>query len=140
MKIAVAYLLLVLSSPAIALESALFKYSTDKRLVKDLVFVGRLENGLSVYGWSWNEKSHSLDPRYALQPADGGFAPIGFLAQDLLLRYPTAVYESKDGYLRIDIEKLARLDQFIRWKVTSTGRTTAGRCAPILGTPMIICF
>ena len=50
------------------------------------------------------------------------------------------VMTDQDGYLRIDPEILARQDQFMRWKLTSTGQNRQGRCATILETRLIICF
>lgn len=65
---------------------------------------------------------------------------IGLIAQEGQKGFPEAVMTDQDGYLRIDPEILARQDQFMRWKLTSTGRNRQGRCAKILETRLIIGF
>ena len=120
--------------------SPLFQYSTDQRLMSDIVKLGRLENGMVVYQWLWTQSARermSLTAIVGTKPTDFG---VGLIAQEVQKDFPEAVMTDQDGYLRIDSEILARQDQFIRWKLTSTGRNRQGRCAEILETQLIICF
>ena len=120
--------------------SPLFSYSTDRRLMTEIQRLGALENGMTVYAWHWNETARQLDSRYGASDSNTAYGAIGFIAQDIQDLYPTAVSTGVGGYLRIDARELAAHDQFIRWKLTSTSKSVAGRCARVLETRFILCF
>ena len=119
-------------------QSKLFLYSTDSRLMQDVRLVGRLENGLKIYSWDWNDEARTLDPRYGASVAEKGHAGIGFIAQDLAKTYPNAVKEGHDGYLMIDANVLAEEDELMESKLTASDRSV--RCARISNTRFKICF
>ena len=119
-------------------QSKLFAYSTDSRLMRDVVPVGHLENGLLIYSWDWNDEARALDRRYGASEAEQGHAGIGFVAQDIAKIYPTAVQEGRDGYLMIDAKALAAEDGFMRAKLTAVDRSE--RCTRIVDTRFTICF
>ena len=120
--------------------SPLFNYSTDERLMSNIVKLGRLENGLEVFSWSWTSEAGRLDKRYSSESGTGNYASVGFIAQNIQEKFPEVVDRGPDGYLRINPDKLAVADQFMRWKFSNTARTTQGRCAKILETHLILCF
>ena len=120
--------------------SPLFDYSTDEKLMSDIKRLGSLENGLEVFAWNWTSEAGRLDKRYSSESDIGNYVNIGFIAQNIQEKYPEVVDRGPDGYLRVNPDKLAVADQFMRWKISNTSRTTQGRCAKILETQLILCF
>ena len=133
-------LILLFCSDAGARDPILFDYSTDRALMSNIRLVGKLENGWTIYSWEWNDEALREDARYGLSPKKGGYAPIGLIAQEIRSQYPNVVYKNPNGSLAIDVNELAKEDQFLRWKISSTAQTLAGRCAKVLGTRYIFCF
>jgi hypothetical protein len=75
--------------------------SSDIRLKRDIVEVGRLGNGLHLYHFRYNW----ADQEY-----------VGVMAQEVLKVVPGAVSRSADGYLRVDYGKLGlRLETWDEW-------------------------
>lgn len=127
---------------AFASTSALFSYSTDQQLIEDVKLVGRLENGLEVYAWKWKAEAASFDLRYNNSGNDNAFAPIGFIAQHLAIKFPNAVFRGDDGLLLINGEQLSLADEFMNKKLSaSIIRVEDGRCARVLeSNNLILCF
>lgn len=123
-----------------AVGSPLFSHSTDINLMSNIQRLGEIQNGFSVFAWHWNEKAIKLDTRFKNAQDSNYFAPIGFIAQEVQKVYPDAVTEDEFGYLRIDGETLASIDQFIRWKLTNTSMTLDGRCAKVKHSQFVLCF
>ena len=117
-------------------NSSMFSYSTDKQLMSEIIVLGVLENGMNVYAWQWNEKAKAINANYGASESDGGYAAIGFKAQEIKALYPKAVFINDDGYLQINASLLASYDEFIGHK--SSGETS--RCARILNTKYSLCF
>ena len=149
-KYALILVSLLFVGPTYAGVSPLFEYSTDKRLMSNIKKLGRLmsnikklgslKNGLEVFSWNWTSEAGRLDKRYSSESDIGNYVNIGFIAQNIQKEFPEAVESGPDGYLRINPVRLAAEDQFMRWKLSSTARTTRGRCAKILETQLTLCF
>jgi hypothetical protein len=74
---------------------------SDVRLKHDVVLLGRLENGLGFYRFSYNGSSKVY---------------VGVLAQEVQQVTPRAVVRGTDGYLRVYYEKLGvRFDTYDHW-------------------------
>lgn len=74
---------------------------SDIRLKHDIVLVGRLNNGLGVYRFSYN----GSDTAY-----------VGVLAQEAQQVMPEAVTRGSDGYLRVDYDKLGlKFQSYDQW-------------------------
>tara|TARA_B110000261_G_scaffold151982_1_gene181051 strand:+ start:212 stop:556 length:345 start_codon:yes stop_codon:yes gene_type:complete len=114
----------------------MFSYSTDKQLMSEIIVLGVLENGMNVYAWQWNEKAKAINANYGASESDGGYAAIGFKAQEIKALYPKAVFINDNGYLQINASILASRDEFIGQK--SSGVTS--KCARILNTKYSLCF
>lgn len=117
-------------------NSSMFSYSTDKQLMSEIIVLGVLENGMNVYAWQWNEKAKAINANYGASESDGGYAAIGFKAQEIKALYPKAVFINDNGYLQINASILASRDEFIGQK--SSGVTS--KCARILNTKYSLCF
>jgi hypothetical protein len=117
-------------------SSSMFSYSTDKQLMSEIIVLGVLENGMNVYAWQWNEKAKAINANYGASESDGGYAAIGFTAQEIKALYPKAVFINDNGYLQIHASILASRDEFIGQK--SSGVTS--KCARILNTKYSLCF
>ena len=117
-------------------NSSMFSYSTDKQLMAEIIVLGVLENGMNVYAWQWNEKAKAINANYGASESDGGYAAIGFKAQEIKALYPKAVFINDNGYLQIHASILASRDEFIGQK--SSGVTS--KCARILNTKYSLCF
>ena len=117
-------------------NSSMFSYSTDKQLMAEIIVLGVLENGMNVYAWQWNEKAKAINANYGASESDGGYAAIGFKAQEIKALYPKAVFINDNGYLQINASILASRDEFIGQK--SSGVTS--KCARILNTKYSLCF
>jgi len=66
-------------------------FVSDARLKRDVVLVGRLDNGLGLY-------------RYRYLWSDAEY--VGVMAQEVALIQPKAVVHGFDGYLRVNYEML----------------------------------
>jgi Protein of unknown function (DUF3300)/Chaperone of endosialidase len=64
---------------------------SDIRLKHDIVYLGRLDDGLGFYRFSYN----GSDTAY-----------VGVMAQDVQSVMPQAVFAGRDGYLRVNYQKL----------------------------------
>jgi Protein of unknown function (DUF3300) len=64
---------------------------SDMRLKHDIVLLGRLDNGIGFYRFTYN---------------GGHRAYVGVLAQEVQVVMPAAVMRGQDGYLRVDYDKL----------------------------------
>ena len=95
--------------------------SSDTRLMKNVVTVGVLENGMVIHDWEWNDTARQLSSKYGLSVTEGGYPSEGLIAQDVQAIYPDAVIVDADGYLVIDIPMLAELDELIAKMVMEGG-------------------
>lgn len=66
---------------------------SDVRLKNEITFVGKLENGIKIYKWKWNEKGKELA---------GDQVEFGVLAQEVQKIVPEAVKRGPDGYLMVN--------------------------------------
>ena len=66
---------------------------SDVRLKNEITFVGKLENGIKIYKWKWNEKGKELA---------GDQVEFGLLAQEVQKIVPEAVKRGPDGYLMVN--------------------------------------
>lgn len=71
--------------------------ASDIRLKDDLKEVGKLENGIKVYTWKWNEKATEV---FGLVGRS-----VGVIAQEAQEVMPDAIIE-KDGYLMVNYDKI----------------------------------
>ena len=95
--------------------------SSDTRLMKNVLTVGVLENGMVIHEWEWNDTARQLSSKYGLSVEEGGYPSVGLIAQDVQAIYPDAVVVDADGYLVIDIPMLAELDELIAKMVMEGG-------------------
>jgi hypothetical protein len=79
---------------------------SDIRLKHDIVLLGYLNDGLGLYRFSYN----GSDIKY-----------VGVIAQDVLNVVPDAVTRGRDGYLRVNYEKLGlKFQDYGRWLRSET--------------------
>ena len=97
------------------------EYSSDTRLMKNVMPVSVLENGMVLHDWEWNDTARQLSSKYGLSVEEGGYPSSGLIAQDVEAIYPDAVIVDADGYLVIDIPMLAELDELIAKMVMEGG-------------------
>ena len=64
---------------------------SDIRLKHDIVYLGRLDDGLGFYRFSYNGSDRAY---------------VGVMAQDVQSVMPQAVFAGRDGYLRVNYQKL----------------------------------
>ena len=95
--------------------------SSDTRLMKNVVTLGVLENGMVLHDWEWNDTAIQLSPKYGLSVTEGGYPSEGLIAQDVEAIYPDAVIVDADGYLVIDVPMLAEQDELIAKMVMEGG-------------------
>jgi Protein of unknown function (DUF3300)/Chaperone of endosialidase len=85
---------------------------SDIRLKHDLTLLGRLDDGLGFYRFSYN----GSDKAY-----------VGVIAQEVQKVMPEAVVRGRDGYLRVDYNRLGvRFETYDRW-VASGARVPLSR-------------
>ena len=111
----------------IAQDTPIKEYSSDNRLMSNVVTVEVLENGMVVHAWEWNDTAKALDPKYGAAPEDGGYMPDGLIAQDVEKVLPSAISE-KQLPLKIDdgVEyKVLQYDQTIGLLVEAIKELTA---------------
>ena len=89
------------------------EYSSDNRLMKNVITLGVLENDMVIHGWEWNDIAKALDVKYGASEEDGGYLPAGLIAQDVKARYPDAVKVDNTGYLKIDLPALIERDEIV---------------------------
>ena len=74
---------------------------SDIRLKHDIVLLGRLDNGLGFYRFTYN----GSDKAY-----------VGVMAQEVQTVMPDAVVRGRDGYLRVLYQKLGlEFETYDRW-------------------------
>ena len=105
----------------IAQDTPIKEYSSDNRLMKNVTTMEVLENGMVLHFWEWNDTAKALDAKYEAPEEDGGFAPMGLIAQDVQAKYPDAVIEDSNGYLNIDLPVLIDQDELIAKMVLEGG-------------------
>jgi hypothetical protein len=102
---------------AAALEAEGRGVGADARLKHDIVLLGRLDNGRGFYRFAYNGD----DRRY-----------VGVMAPEVQTIAPAAVVRGRDGYLRVDHDKLGvKFETYDRWvasarQVSRPSDTTAG--------------
>jgi Protein of unknown function (DUF3300)/Chaperone of endosialidase len=85
---------------------------SDIRLKHDITLLGRLDNGLGFYRFSYN----GSDKAY-----------VGVVAQEVQMVMPEAVVRGRDGYLRVYYDRLGvSLESYDRW-VASGARVPTSR-------------
>jgi hypothetical protein len=89
---------------------------SDIRLKHDIVYLGRLDDGLGYYRFSYN----GSDKAYA-----------GVMAQDVQMVMPQAVSTGRDGYLRVDYRKLGlKFESYDVWMRSGALLPSTARVAP----------
>jgi hypothetical protein len=85
---------------------------SDARLKHDIVLLGRLENGLGFYRFSYNGSSKVY---------------VGVLAQEVQQVMPQAVVRGADGYLNVYYDKVGvRFDTYDHWLKSAAPAVGAG--------------
>ena len=77
--------------------------SSDERLKEDITKIGKLESGLNLYRWSWNDKAKAMGINAETNMT------VGVIAQEALEVIPEAVMKFDDGYYRVDYSKVLGL-------------------------------
>ncbi|HEX3504516.1 MAG TPA: DUF3300 domain-containing protein [Xanthobacteraceae bacterium] len=74
---------------------------SDIRLKHDIVYLGQLDDGLGFYRFSYNGSSKAY---------------VGVMAQEVQQFVPQAVVAGRDGYLRVDYDKLGlKFESYEQW-------------------------
>ena len=110
----------------IAQDTPIKEYSSDNRLMMNVMSASVLENGMVLHSWTWNDTAKALDPKYGASAEDSGYDPYGLIAQDVQAMYPDAVIEDENGYLTIDLPVLADQDELIAKMVIEGTADTVG--------------
>ena len=111
--------LIIIASSAGAQNTLNKEYSSDNRLIKNVITLGVLENDMVIHGWEWNDIAKALDIKYGASEEDGGYLPAGLIAQDVQARYPDAIEVDNNGYLKIILPILMERDEIIARLVLS---------------------
>ena len=119
----------------LAQDTPIKEYSSDNRLMNNVVTASVLDNGMVIHAWEWNDTATALDAKYGVSVEDGGYMPAGIIAQDVQAKYPDAVIIDAKGYLTIDLPVLADQDDVIAKMVMDgdgeeVGGTATGGRAP----------
>ena len=114
----------------IAQNTPIKEYSSDNRLMNNITTARILTNGMVLHAWQWNETAKALDEKYGLPIEDGGHYAAGLIAQDVQAKYPDAVIEDENGYLRIDLPILAEQDELIAEMVMGGEASTVATYNP----------
>jgi hypothetical protein len=72
---------------------------SDIRLKEDIVALTRLDNGIGIYRFRYKGNDHT--------------AYVGVMAQEVAKVVPDAVTRGRDGYLRVDYDRLGL--EFMTW-------------------------
>ena len=115
---------LFFSGGVIAQDTPIKEYSSDNRLMSNVITVEVLDNGMVIHSWTWNDTATALDAKYGASVEDGGYMPAGLIAQDVQAKYPDAVIEDANGFLTIDLPVLADQDELIANMVMEGGAST----------------
>ena len=84
-------------APAMAAASkAPLMMASDERLKENITKIGKLESGLNLYRWAWNDKAKSIGINSETNMT------VGVIAQEALEVIPEAVMKYDDGYYRVD--------------------------------------
>ena len=83
---------------------------SDVRLKHDLVLLGRLDNGIGLYRFSYNGSDNAY---------------VGVIAQEVQTVMPRAVARDRDGYLRVFYDKLGLVFQTYHHWITTGARIPA---------------
>ena len=110
---------IMIASTSVAQNTLNVEYSSDNRLMKNVVTVGVLENDMVIHAWEWNDIAKALDVKYGASEEDGGYLPAGLIAQDVQARYPDAIEVDNNGYLKIILPVLMERDEIIASLVLS---------------------
>ena len=125
MRVLLAIVATLFFASGLTAEDTPFKeYSSDNRLMMNVVTASVLDNGMVIHTWEWNDTAKALDAKYGASEEDGGYAPTGLIAQDVQAKYPDAVIEDANGYLTIDLPMLADQDELIAKMVMEGGANT----------------
>ena len=111
--------LIMIASSSGAQNTLNVEYSSDNRLMKNVVTVGVLENDMVIHAWEWNDIAKALDVKYGASEEDGVYLPAGLIAQDVQARYPDAIEVDNNGYLKIILPVLMERDEIIASLVLS---------------------
>jgi Chaperone of endosialidase len=76
-----------------------FGHRSDIRLKEEIVPLGRLGNGIGLYRFRYRGNDRT--------------AYVGVMAQEVQTIVPNAVSRGRDGYLRVDYDKLGL--EFVTW-------------------------
>ena len=125
MRVFLAIVATLFFASGLTAEDTPFKeYSSDNRLMMNVLTARVLDNGMVIHNWGWNETAKALDAKYGASEEDGGYAPTGLIAQDVQAKYPDAIIEDANGYLTIDLPMLADQDELIAKMVMEGGANT----------------
>ena len=61
----------ILIASSLKAQNIPFKeYSSDNRLMSNVLTAGVLNNGLVLYAWKWNDDAKAIDPKYGASKED----------------------------------------------------------------------
>ena len=126
-------------------QSPLFQCSTDTRLMFGVKELGKLENGMLVHTWFWDDNAQELGEIYS-SPTFGNFVDsnsltaIGILTEEVGKHYPSAVFTRPDGYEQINESELVRHDAFIKGLIDARNDNKSNSCTKIIDTRFYLCF
>ena len=104
---------LFFASGSFAEDTPIKEYSSDNRLMMNVVTARVLDNGMVIHTWEWNENAKELGMDEHI--------PIGLIARDLKVMYPEAVIEDENVYLMVDLPILMDMDDYISKLVLESG-------------------
>ena len=120
---------LLFAGSVIAQDAPIKEYSSDNRLISNVMSIRVLDNGMVIHAWEWNDSATALDKKYGASAEDGGYVPAGLIAQDVQAVYPDAVFEDANGFLTIDLPVLADQDEVIaKMVMEGEGSVVGGWC------------